>query len=299
MSFKYRLNQAADCLSRRPGRALESEDSAEVAALFQTVAQTTEVPTELLQRSGSTQPHPSSVVVASVGNITALPSLSVNELRQHQEADPVLRYVMEGLRAGRTLDPRKGPEDCNLLVRQYGRLLIAEDGLLKRKITDPVHGAVLQVVLPQSLKSQILDSVHNKAGHQGVERKFRLTRQRVYWPRMWQDVQKYCQECERCNMAKLPQPKPKFPMSFIVAARPLEIVATDFTVLEKSSDGRESVLVITDCFTKFSQAIVKKDQSARTVAKCLIKERFSRFGVPLRLHSDQGKCFEASLIQEI
>lgn len=35
----------------------------------------------------------------------------------------------------------------------------------------------------------------------------------------------------------------------LLAFRPLDIVAMDFTLLEKSSDGRENVLVITDVLT--------------------------------------------------
>jgi hypothetical protein len=35
----------------------------------------------------------------------------------------------------------------------------------------------------------------------------------------------------------------------------LEVIEIDFTKLEVASDGREDVLVITDVFTKFTQAI--------------------------------------------
>ena len=41
---------------------------------------------------------------------------------------------------------------------------------------------------------------------------------------------------------------------------PLEILAIDFPVLEKSSSGIENVLVLIDVFTKFTQAISTKDQ---------------------------------------
>jgi hypothetical protein len=44
----------------------------------------------------------------------------------------------------------------------------------------------------------------------------------------------------------------------------------DFTILEKSSDGRENVLVLTDVFTKFTHAIPTRDQKATTVAKVLV-----------------------------
>lgn len=49
-------------------------------------------------------------------------------------------------------------------------------------------------------------SLHDH-GHQGVERTIDLVRQRCYWPNMWQDIKKWCTECERCTIAKASQPK--------------------------------------------------------------------------------------------
>ncbi|CAC5383311.1 unnamed protein product [Mytilus coruscus] len=64
------------------------------------------------------------------------------------------------------------------------------------------------------------------------------------------------------------------------SCKPLDILAMDFTVLEKSSDGRENVLVLTDVFTKFTQAIPTRDQKATTVAKVLVKDWFLKLGIP-------------------
>lgn len=73
----------------------------------------------------------------------------------------------------------------------------------------------------------------------------------------------------------------------------------DFTVLEPSSDGRENVLVITDVFSKFTIAVPTRNQKADTVAKVLVSEWFQRYGVPQRLHSDNGRNFESAIIREL
>ncbi len=65
--------------------------------------------------------------------------------------------------------------------------------------------------------------------------------------------------------------KPK--MYHLTAGRPLEIVAIDFTVLEKSTSGIENVLVVTDIYSKFVVTI-PRDQTAKTVAHVLVRDLF-------------------------
>jgi hypothetical protein len=73
----------------------------------------------------------------------------------------------------------------------------------------------------------------------------------------------------------------------------------DFTQMELSSSGLENVLVLTDAFSKFTIAIPTKDQKAKTVAKTVTKEWFLKYGIPARIHSDQGKSFENDIIREL
>ena len=44
------------------------------------------------------------------------------------------------------------------------------------------------------------------------------------------------------------QPKNTIKMGHLLATRPLEIIAIDFTILEPASDGKENVLVITEAY---------------------------------------------------
>ena len=60
-----------------------------------------------------------------------------------------------------------------------------------------------------------------------------------------------------------------------------------------------NVLVMTDLFTKFTQAVPTRNQEAATVAKVLVHEWFQRYGVPERIHSDQGRDFESRLVREL
>ena len=100
-------------------------------------------------------------------------------------------------------------------------------------------------------------------------------------------------------IAKSPLPTVRPPIGSLVAHKPLEIVAIYFTLLEKSSDGKENGLVITDVFTKFTQAIATPNQKAATVAKVLVRDWFFKFGIPRRIHSDRGRNFESDIVKEL
>lgn len=104
--------------------------------------------------------------------------------------------------------------------------------------------------------------------------------------------------CERCILAK-EGPRVRAYRGSLLASRPNEILALDFTMLEPASDGRENVLVLTDVFSKFTQAIPTRDQQANTVADVLVRQGFHLFGVQSRIHSDQGRNFESKVIKQL
>lgn len=97
-------------------------------------------------------------------------------------------------------------------------------------------------------------------------------------------------------MAKDSQPARSY-TGHLLAAQPNEILAIAYT--EPSRNGLENVLVMTDVFSKYMLAVPSQDQRASTVVQVLVAEWFFRFGVPARIHSDQGRNFESLLIQQL
>ena len=57
--------------------------------------------------------------------------------------------------------------------------------------------------------------------------------------------------------------------------------------------------MVTDHFTKYSQAYPTRDQKATTVAKVLFNNFITHYGFPVRIHSDQGRNFEGQIIREL
>lgn len=66
-----------------------------------------------------------------------------------------------------------------------------------------------------------------------------------------------------------------------------------------TEQGNRYILVIGDYFTKWTEAFAIPDQEAETVAKKLVHEFICRLGVPIQVHSDQGRHFESALFNEM
>ena len=56
---------------------------------------------------------------------------------------------------------------------------------------------------------------------------------------------------------------------------------------------------MTDAFSKFSITVVTPNQKALTVAKALVEKWFHVYGIPSRIHSDQGRSFDNEVIQSL
>ena len=54
-----------------------------------------------------------------------------------------------------------------------------------------------RVVLPESLRGQVLDLIHS--GHQGETKCLLLARQSVFWPGISRDIREMVKACEPCN----------------------------------------------------------------------------------------------------
>ena len=232
---------------------------------------------------------------------TSIAGYTKAEISKLQREDDILKPVFYFCDKGATPKPSEipfCPAQSRRLLWQWDRIEVV-DNVLYRKIKDNLGETVYQLLLPVKLRKLVLESLHDSAGHQGIERTLALVTQRCYWRNMRKDIEEYCRTCERCRISKAPQPKVRAPMEHLIAQQPLDILAIDYTLLEKSSSNLENVLIMTDVFTKWAQAVPTSTQKANVVAKILVKEWFYRYGVPRRLHSDQGRNFESDIIKEL
>ncbi|KAL7841971.1 hypothetical protein SRHO_G00236600 [Serrasalmus rhombeus] len=116
---------------------------------------------------------------------------------------------------------------------------------------------------------------------------------------MFNDVKAWCEQCGRCCLRKTPTAGLRAPLVSIHTNAPLELFCIDFLTVEKSKGGFENILVVTDHFSRWAQSYPTKDQRAETVAKVLWRNFFCKFGFPAKLHADQGRNFESTVVKEL
>ena len=122
-----------------------------------------------------------------------------------------------------------------------------------------------QLVIPAKSRKEIMEFAHDKAGHMGRERTIALLRPLCYWPGMYRDVKDHVQDCPRCMRRKHPVDQVA-PLQNVFTTHPMDLVCIDYLTLESSKGGFENILVVTDHFTKYSQAYPTRNQTARTTA---------------------------------
>ena len=137
-----------------------------------------------------------------------------------------------------------------------------------------------QLVLPLKYHEAVLCMLHDDYGHQALVQTLTLVRQRFYWSTMNHDVTKYVTNYLRCHVAKGHYTDPHTQQGSLVANNPLDLLCIYFLKVDPSRDGKENILVLTDAFTKFSQAFITNNQKALTVTKILVEKWFFVYSIP-------------------
>lgn len=230
---------------------------------------------------------------------------SKDKWRKQQEDDPSLSQVLAWMEAG---ERPFGKQVCTSSpeVRHYWTYwgsLEMHDGLLYKKFhRQDGTSTFLQLLVPKSLRSEVLKSMHDSvmAGHLGQKKTWHKTFQRFYWFEMKEDVGIYVRKCDTCAVNKADRKKPKAPLGKMQVGAPLDRICVDLVgPFPESEAGNRYILVATDAFTKWVELVAIPNQLATTCAQALLESVVSKFGCPLDLHTDQGRSFENEVFAEL
>jgi len=200
-----------------------------------------------------------SAAMTSVQNLTIC-------MKYAQKSDLVFQQIYQTL----LLSPDKllnDPTWKQSPLRRYAQLwhqlCIVDNVICCTYCPSPASDSVTVPLVLSSLRQQFLQEAHDipSAGHQGYLKTLSHLQHQAYWAGMASNVQQYYQQCNKCQVSKLPSPT-HVPLQNISIGNPL-------------------------C-----------DQTAISVSDTIVK-LCSNFGIPTVIHSEQGRNFENSLSSQV
>ena len=228
------------------------------------------------------------------------------EWKKAQRADVNIQPIIQWKEESSERPQWEAVAPCSPVTKMYWaqwKSLVIEDGILYRLWEYPTgNQSILQLVLPKSLHQEVFQLLHNlpTSGHFGINKTVKRIQQRFYWPQCSQDVKKWCANCDLCASRKGPNQKPRAKMQQYNVGAPMERVALDVLgPLPESTNGNRYIIIMADYFTKWPEAFAVPNQEATSVANLLVREFVCRYGVPLEIHSDQGRNFESAVFSEM
>ena len=80
----------------------------------------------------------------------------------------------------------------------------------------------------------------------------------------------------------------------------MELVHMDCLTIEATDEGKDiHILVITDHFTRYAQAIVISLQTTKCTAQNLWDKFIVHYGLPEKILTDEGHNFESKLLKAL
>ncbi|KAH9580784.1 hypothetical protein MS3_00000726 [Schistosoma haematobium] len=134
--------------------------------------------------------------------------------------------------------------------------------------------------------------MHN-ISHPGIKATIKLISERLVWTNMNHDVGDWTQACMKCQKVKIHRHTSSAVGPFSHPDTRFEHIHIDIVGPLPFSNGYNYI------FPQWPVAIPIKDTSAESVAKALVENRISYYGVSATITTDRGAQFESRLFQQL
>lgn len=143
---------------------------------------------------------------------------------------------------------------------------LVKDGVLFKKLVAPnLNSSFLQTIVPRNRVKRILEETHDSPSrrHFGLNKILDKIKRRFYWTTPCKgDVKNWCRSC-KVRLARSPADKGKSSLQIYNVGTPFERVQMDILgPLPVIFSGNKYLLVIVDCFMKWSKAFPLKNKKA-------------------------------------
>ena len=225
-----------------------------------------------------------------------------------QDCDPDLNSIRIWMREGKRPDWNEVAKRSTIVKMWWARfdqLFLSTNGVLYLDWhTSGLEGSPWRrVVAVSSMFKAILREVHDAklAGHLGQKKTIaRLKGSPFYWPGMVAFARTWVANCVVCAAKKNPRFSKRTPMQPYRVGSTMDRVSIDLVgpFHPPTKRGSRTILTCTDQFTRWVEAFPLRDATAPEIARKVV-DFICRKGVPLELHSDQGKNVDGEVMREV
>lgn len=124
----------------------------------------------------------------------------------------------------------------------------------------------------------------------------KILRLGFWWPTIFKDTHHYVRKCDACQrfVGKL-KFSGNLPLRPIAVQAPFQKWGIDFIgkIPNKSSGGHSYILVATNYFTKWIEAIPTRRATSKVVTDFVMQNILTRFGCPEVIVVDNAMCFRS------
>lgn len=250
--------------------------------------------------STNTLPHTSQdTTTNSELEVTHIPV----DIKQLQREDPeCFRYI-------KYLEIKELPEDKYLsqqTVTACSQLQLDNDILYHAwwpQRSSSRQETRLQLVIPDTLKSTILEHYHDSqlGGHMGFNKTYDRIQRNYYWINMYKDVKNYIQSCPECQFSKKDKEKPMGLLQPIIPDRIMQQWCFDVHgPLPETTRGNKYIVLFVERFTGWPEGVAVPHQQSNLIGELLVKEIICRYGSFETLTSDKANnLVRSEVIQKL
>ena len=226
--------------------------------------------------------EPTSLNIATIFGGTAMEALSLREVAEASQQDDELSAV--------AVKCTTGWMHSDWLDKYYKLRdeLSVEDGVVFRGNN---------AVIPASLRHRVLQLAHE--GHPGIVKMRQRLRDTVWWPGINADVDSYVKHCEACLLSNKSARPVVAPLHSIpLPPKPWHTVALDIKGELHGDASRWRFLIVAyDLYSKWPEVRAVNTVTSSSVI-AFLKDLFSRWGLPQRIITDNGKQFVSKQLED-